>query len=123
MQKKMEIETVKKWRKQRQQSGFAVGDKDGEMNLSFENGKVFERSKKKRPGVSPGDRSGGKVKQDWKKGGKNRVEKKQVKREARNSKFGYGGRKGLKKQNTADTTDNLRGFNKGGAPGSKKRKR
>ncbi|KAJ9139977.1 hypothetical protein P3X46_030665 [Hevea brasiliensis] len=123
MQKKMEIETVKKWRKQRQQSGFARGDKDGEMNLSFEDGNVFERPSKKRPGVSPGDRSGGKAKQDWKKGGKKRLEKQQMKREARNSKFGFGGRKGLKKQNTGDTTDNLRGYNNGGAPGNKKRKR
>lgn len=60
MQKKMDIESVKKWRKQRQQSGFAGGDKDGEMNFSFEDGKPFERSNKKREWVSPGDRSGGK---------------------------------------------------------------
>ncbi|KAF2311757.1 hypothetical protein GH714_026535 [Hevea brasiliensis] len=73
MQKKMDIETVKKWRKQRQQSGFARGDKDGEMNLSFEDGNVFERPSKKRPGVSPGDRLEGKqnkigkreAKKDW----------------------------------------------------------
>ncbi|KAJ9164088.1 hypothetical protein P3X46_023703 [Hevea brasiliensis] len=123
MKKKMEIETVKKWRKQRQESGFSVGDKDGEMNLPFDDAKVFERPNKKRRRVSPGDRSGGKVKQYWKKGSKNGLEKKLVKREARNSKFGFCGRKGLKKQNTADTADNFRGFDKGGAPGNKKRNR
>uniref|UniRef100_A0A2P2QML4 Uncharacterized protein MANES_06G137800 n=1 Tax=Rhizophora mucronata TaxID=61149 RepID=A0A2P2QML4_RHIMU len=115
MQKKMEIESVKKWRKQRQQSGFK---KDGEMDLAFEDGKVFERSNKKRPGVGPGDRSGGKGGQPGGKGKKGRMS-----REVRDSKFGFGGRKGLKKQNTAETTDDLRGFNIGGAPGNKRRKK
>ncbi|KEH20373.1 rRNA-processing EBP2-like protein [Medicago truncatula] len=48
-QKKDDIESVKKWRKQRQQSGFA--DDGADKALDFEDGKVFERSKKKRPGV------------------------------------------------------------------------
>lgn len=121
-QKKAAIETVKNWRKQRKQSGFAGGDKDGELDMPFEDGKVFERSNKKRPGVSPGDRSGGKGRQPWKKG-KNGPEKKKFKRESRDSKFGFGGRKGLKKQNTADTTDDFRGSKKGSAAGNKKRKR
>ncbi|KAK9985638.1 hypothetical protein SO802_030589 [Lithocarpus litseifolius] len=106
-QKKEEIESVKKWRKQRQQSGFAVGEKDADMNLPFEDGKTFERSNKKRPGVASGDRSGGKAKRGV--GNLN----KQKKREFRNSKFGSGGRKGLKKQNTAETTDDIRSFNGG----------
>jgi len=44
---------------------FAVclGKTDAEMSLPFEDGKVFERSNKKRPGVSPGDHSGGKARQ------------------------------------------------------------
>jgi hypothetical protein len=44
---------------------FAVclGETDAEMSLPFEDGKVFERSNKKRPGVSPGDHSGGKARQ------------------------------------------------------------
>ncbi|XP_030950519.1 probable rRNA-processing protein EBP2 homolog [Quercus lobata] len=116
-QKKEEIESVKKWRKQRQQSGFAVGEKDADMNLPFEDGKTFERSNKKRPGVAPGDRSGGKAKRGV--GNPN----KQKKREFRNSKFGSGGRKGLKKQNTAETTDDIRSFNGGKVTGNKKRKR
>ncbi|XP_019461332.1 PREDICTED: probable rRNA-processing protein EBP2 homolog [Lupinus angustifolius] len=111
-QKKEDIESVKQWRKQRQKSGFASGGNDAEFN--FEDGKVFERSKKKRPGVLPGDRSGGKARQGFSKG------KKPNKRESRDSKFGFGGRKGLKKQNTADTTY---GINKGSAQGNKKRKR
>ncbi|KAL2345515.1 hypothetical protein Fmac_006800 [Flemingia macrophylla] len=117
-QKKDDIESVKKWRKQRQQSGFAdSGSNDADMGFSFEDGKVFERSNKKRPGVSPGDRSGGKAKQAFGKG------KKQKKREGRNSKFGFGGKKGMKKQNTADTTNDFSKFNKGAAAGNKKRKR
>jgi rRNA-processing protein EBP2 len=99
-QKKEDFESVKKWRKQRQQSGFAEGDKDGELDFSFEDGKAFERSNKKRPGVSPGDRSGGKTRQ----GG---MGKKPNKREFKNSKFGFGGRKAGKKQNTADTTNDF----------------
>ncbi|KAL2325507.1 hypothetical protein Fmac_024565 [Flemingia macrophylla] len=115
-QKKDDIESVKKWRKQRQRSGFADSGNDADMGFSFEDGKVFERSNKKRPGVSPGDRSGGKAKQAFGKG------KKQKKRENRNSKFGFGG-KNSKKQNTADTTNDFSKFNKGAAAGSKKRKR
>jgi rRNA-processing protein EBP2 len=115
-QKKEDIESVKKWRKQRQQSGFA--DNDGDKAFAFEDGKGFERPQKKRPGVSPGDRSGGKAKQSFGKG------KKPKKGEVKNSKFGFGGKKGLKKQNTADTTNDFRGFSKKGAvSGNKKRKR
>ncbi|XP_010532261.1 PREDICTED: probable rRNA-processing protein EBP2 homolog [Tarenaya hassleriana] len=110
-QKKEDIESVKKWRKQRQQSGFA--DKEGELDLDFENGKGFERSGKKRPGVSPGDRSGGKGRQ-----GKNGK-----KREFRNSKFGFGGRKGMQKQNTADTTNDIKSFGGGKAKANKKQRR
>ncbi|EXB44287.1 hypothetical protein L484_012206 [Morus notabilis] len=114
-QKKEDIESVKKWRKQRQKSGFAGGDKDGEMDFSFEDGKGFERSSKKRPGVAPGDRSGGKARQ----GGKGKIQKK---RQFRDSKFGFGGRKGLKKQNTTETANDFRDFKRGNAKGNKKRK-
>ncbi|KAB1223625.1 hypothetical protein CJ030_MR2G024079 [Morella rubra] len=107
-QKREEIESVKKWRKQRQQSGFAGGEKDVEMDLDLEQqGKVFQRSDKKRPGVAPGDRSGGKAKQ-----GGGRTGKKPKKREQRNLKFGSGGRKGLKRQKTAETTNDISGFNR-----------
>ncbi|XVF09707.1 hypothetical protein REPUB_Repub07fG0118500 [Reevesia pubescens] len=116
-QKKQEFESVKKWRKQRQQSGFPAGGKDSELDFSFEDGKAFERSSKKRPGVTPGDRSGGKAKQGGGKG------KNMKNREFRNSKFGFGGRKGLKKQNTSETTNDFRGFKKGDVAGNKKRKR
>ncbi|KAJ4956147.1 hypothetical protein NE237_012930 [Protea cynaroides] len=127
-QKKEDIESVKKWRKQRQQSGFAGGDKDGEMPFSFDDGKVFERSNKKRPGVAPGDRSGGKAgfrggKAGFRGGmGKKGGDKMRKDREHKNSKFGFGGRKGLKKQNTSETTNDLRGYNKGNT-GNRKRKR
>ncbi|OVA07695.1 Eukaryotic rRNA processing [Macleaya cordata] len=121
-QKKEDFESVKKWRKQRQQSGFAGGDGDDDMSLAFEEGKGFERSKGKRPGVAPGDRSGGMARKGSFKGKKG-SEKKRNNRDHRDSKFGFGGKKGMKKQNTADTTDDLRGFNKGDFSGNKKRKR
>ncbi|KAF7087223.1 hypothetical protein CFC21_090426, partial [Triticum aestivum] len=40
------------------------------------------------------------------------------------SRFGHGGRRGMKKQNTAETTNDLRGFNNNhkGEPGDKKRR-
>nr|CAD1835197.1 unnamed protein product [Ananas comosus var. bracteatus] len=50
--KKEEIESVKKWRKQRQQSGFAKG-KDGEMDLGFDGDDGFARSKKRKTGSLP----------------------------------------------------------------------
>jgi len=116
-QKKQDIESVKKWRKERQKSGFADNGDDADTAFDFEDGKVFERSNKKRPGVAPGDRSGGKAKRAFGKG------KNQKKRDVKNSKFGFGGKKGLKKQNTADTTNDYGKFNKGAVPGNKKRKR
>ncbi|XP_038876320.1 probable rRNA-processing protein EBP2 homolog [Benincasa hispida] len=119
-QKKEEIESVKKWRKQRQKNGFAGGDKGGDMDFSFEDGKTFERSGgKKRPGVSPGDRTGGKARHGG--GGKGKNPKK--KRDFRDSKFGFGGRKSLNKQNTAETTNDISGFNNGSLSSNKRRKR
>ncbi|KAI3722828.1 hypothetical protein L2E82_33946 [Cichorium intybus] len=113
-QKKDEIESVKKWRKQRQQGGFA--EKDGDMGLPFEDGKESEKSKKnKRQGVSPWDRSGGKGKEQ--KGGNG----KRKSREFRDSKYGFGGKKGIKKQNTAETTNDFRGFRKTDSGQNKKR--
>ncbi|XP_010488299.1 PREDICTED: probable rRNA-processing protein EBP2 homolog [Camelina sativa] len=114
-EKKDNIESVKKWRKQRQQSGFS--DKEGVPELDFESGKSFQRGGgKKRPGVSPGDRSGGK--------GKPASRMNNKKREFRDSKFGHGGRKGLSKQNTAETTNDFKGgFSGGKASGNKRQKR
>ncbi|KAJ6813416.1 putative rRNA-processing protein EBP2-like protein [Iris pallida] len=119
--KKEDIESVKKWRKQRQQSGFAEG-KGEELDLGLDGpgsgSGSFERMKKRRPGVGPGDRSGGFRKQQ--RGGKQGGNKK---REMKESRFGQGGQKGMRKQNTAETTDDLRGFNKGKSSGNKRRKR
>ncbi|ONI22226.1 hypothetical protein PRUPE_2G115400 [Prunus persica] len=49
--------------------------------------------------------------------------KKPMKREIKDSKFGFGGRKGSKKQNVAETTNDLRGFNRDSLSRNKKRKR
>ncbi|MCL7030026.1 hypothetical protein MKW94_010997 [Papaver nudicaule] len=122
IQKKSDFEAVKKWRKQRQQSGFEKGDNGEDMDFSFENGKTFDRNKKQRPGVRPGDRSGGlgnKSNFKGKKGGDNKGKKSS--KERRDSKFGFGGKKGMKKQNTADSTNDFGGFNKG--EGNKKRRK
>ncbi|KAL3839618.1 hypothetical protein ACJIZ3_024209 [Penstemon smallii] len=120
-QKKDEIESVKKWRKQRQQTGFpTVGKDDGDLSFAFEDGKSFERSSKKRPGVSPGDRSGGKARQGGGKGNKD-FDRKKKDKDRKDSKFGFGGRKGLKKQNTAETTNDFRAF-KSSFPSKKKQK-
>ncbi|CAH9141030.1 unnamed protein product [Cuscuta epithymum] len=123
-QKKHDIESVKQWRKQRQQSGF---DKDAkaELDLDFDDGsgKVFQRSGKTRPGVAPGDRSGGKSRFG---GGINKkvgFDKKPKGREFKNSKFGFGGQKGRKKQNTADSTNDFRAFNKNRDSSAGKRRR
>ncbi|KAI3712565.1 hypothetical protein L1987_71124 [Smallanthus sonchifolius] len=119
-QKKDEIESVKKWRKQRQQSGFQSGEKDGDMGLSFENGKESDTARKnKQAGVKPWDRAGGKAKQSGGKGGGG----KRKSREFRDSKYGFGGKKGMKKQNTAETTNDFKGFNKSDSFKDKKRKK
>lgn len=120
-QKKEDIESVKNWRKQRKQSGFAGNDKDGDLSLAFEDGKSFERSNKKRPGVTPGDRSGGKGRQFGGKG-KNGFDNKKRGREKKDSKYGFGGKKGMKKQNTAETTNDFKGFSKSNFPKNKKQK-
>ncbi|ONI22225.1 hypothetical protein PRUPE_2G115300 [Prunus persica] len=98
------------------QNGFPGGDKGSELDLAFEDGKPFEKSSNKRPGVSRGDRFSGKARQ----GGKVTKPKK---REIKDSKFGFGGRKGSKKQNVAETTNDLRGFNRDTLSRNKKRKR
>ncbi|GKC26463.1 probable rRNA-processing protein EBP2 [Tanacetum coccineum] len=122
-QKKDEIESVKKWRKQRQQNGYPGGDKDSDMGLSFESGKESDKAKKnKRAGVSPWDRSGGKAKPSAGKDRKGGAGKRKS-REYRDTKYGFGGKKGLSKQNTAETTNDFRGFNKGDSVQNKKRKK
>ncbi|CAD5170587.1 unnamed protein product [Musa acuminata subsp. malaccensis] len=113
--KKEDIESVKRWRKQRQQSGFARG-KDEELDLSPDEEKSFEKSKKRRTGVAPGDRSGG-----FRRKGGNEKGRKQ--REFREAKFGHGGRKGMKKQNTAESTNDFKGFNKDKFSASKRQKK
>lgn len=122
-QKKDDFENVKKWRKQRQQSGFEKGGDDEDMGLSFEDGKTFDRNKKKRPGVRPGDRSGGLGNKGNFKGKKGGDNKKKSSKERRDSKFGFGGKKGMKKQNTADSTNDFGGFNKGDSSGNKRRRK
>ncbi|XP_047322281.1 probable rRNA-processing protein EBP2 homolog [Impatiens glandulifera] len=128
-QKKEEMEKYKKLRKQTKQGGFSNSRKDeADLDLSFENGNMFEKSesKRRRTGVAPGDRSGGKGGRQG--GGAGAKGGKRKGREHKDSKFGHGGRKGMKKQNTKETTNDFRSFDngskgKGGASGDRKRKR
>ncbi|KAL4580971.1 hypothetical protein LXL04_017177 [Taraxacum kok-saghyz] len=101
-------EMVKTDSHMRQQSGFAEKDS---CDIGFEDGKGSERVKKgnKRKGVSPWDRTGGKGKREEKGGGGSGKRKS---REFRDSKYGFGGKKGMKKQNTLETTNNFKGFGK-----------
>ncbi|KAJ9553160.1 hypothetical protein OSB04_017205 [Centaurea solstitialis] len=83
------------------------------LGLPFADGKESRGSStnNKRPGVSPWDRSGGKAKAG---GGKDRkgANGKRKSREFKDSKYGFGGKKGMKQQNTAETTNDFKCFNK-----------
>ncbi|KAH9623807.1 hypothetical protein KSS87_007044 [Heliosperma pusillum] len=87
--KKLQIDAVKKMRKQRESGGFA--DNKDEMGLLFENESGFDEKAKRSSGVSPGDRSGGKIRQVVGNGKKGIDKKKKKKKEP---KFGMGVRKG-----------------------------
>lgn len=121
--KKHDIESVKKWRKMRQNSGFADGGKD-EMPFDFGDGDrdgdgPIPLKKNFKRGVAPGDRSGGKARhaagmQSPAKGGGGGKGKGKRTRDFKDAKFGHGGRKRLKKQNTAESAADFSGFGKGG---------
>jgi len=181
-QKKHDIESVKKWRKMRQDSGFTDGGKD-KMPFDFGDGDgpiPLKRNIKRgvapgdrsggksrhaagkqssakgggggkgkpfdfgdgdgdgdgpiplkrniKRGVAPGDRSGGKSRhaagmQSSAKGGGGGKGKGKRTREFKDAKFGHGGRKRLKKQNTAESAADFSGFGKGGDRGGKKKGR
>uniref|UniRef100_A0A0D6QRZ9 Uncharacterized protein n=1 Tax=Araucaria cunninghamii TaxID=56994 RepID=A0A0D6QRZ9_ARACU len=116
-QKKQDIEAVKKWRKMRQTSGFKEGRDEMPLDLEGGQGGIgFRKSKQMRPGVSPGDRSGGKGKSPAGKGNRGGN-----KRQFKNAKFGSGGPKRMRKQNTAESTADVSRFNKFGAKRKKSR--
>lgn len=137
-QKKHDIESVKKWRKARSDSGYTEGEDEFPVNV--ENG--GPSAKKRRVLASPGDRSGGKDRsgnpfgsqgrgrgsssfrggrgssgsfrggRTGKSGelgrggggrGGHRGGGRSGNREKRDAKYGHGGRKGLKKKNTAES--------------------
>ncbi|CAJ1976146.1 unnamed protein product [Sphenostylis stenocarpa] len=116
-QKKEDIESVKKWRKQMRLltlmmekyfRGWYVHSLVGCLtDIGYGWARIqLNESNKKRPRVALGDTSGGKASQAIGKG------KKQKKRDIKNSKVGFGGKKGLKKQNTANTTNDYSKFKK-----------
>nr|ABK22428.1 unknown [Picea sitchensis] len=117
----------------RQDSGFTAGGKD-DMPFAFGDGDrdgdgPFPLKKNIKRGVAPGDRSGGKSRhgagmQSSAKSGEGGKGKGKRTRDFKDAKFGHGGRKRLKKQNTADSAANFSGFGKGGdRRGNKKGKK
>lgn len=109
-QKKKDIDNVKKWRKGRSDSGFA----DGEEPFEIEG--EGRPAKKQKVNASPWDRTGGKGRGagvvggrggDRGRGGRGRG---RSSRDSRDAKFGYGGRKGMAKRNTSDSTADESGF-------------
>lgn len=104
-QKKQDIESVKKWRKVRQNSDFTKGEDDFPVAALGSEG---QRNRKE-------DRSLPKFGQKGALGPSK-------KRQSRDSKFGFGGRKKLFKQNTSDSAADMSGFKsgkKGFVPGNK----
>lgn len=85
-EKNNQIESIKKWRKRRQQSGFSGNGKDIDICVSSEDGKTFVRSNKKRPEVH----LGGQALQDRSKG-KPESDKKRKGRDFKELKYGFGG--------------------------------
>ncbi|KAI3517596.1 hypothetical protein L1887_16811 [Cichorium endivia] len=71
------------------------------MEEAEERRKARDNKKKAKEGVSPWDRSGGKGKGKEQKGGNG----KRKSREFIDSKYGFGGKKGMKKQNTTEITN------------------
>mmetsp|Transcript_40518 Transcript_40518/g.114769 ORF Transcript_40518/g.114769 Transcript_40518/m.114769 type:complete len:284 (+) Transcript_40518:107-958(+) len=95
-EKKRSIDEVSKWRKQREKSGYKEG---GEFELES-----FNRKPKK-----AGERlaSSG-------------FAQKSKKRQFKDSKFGFGGRKRLQKQNTAESTADMSSYRPSTAGGKRK---
>lgn len=100
-QKKKDIDSVKKWRKGRSDSGFA----DGEEPFDIEG--EGRAAKKQKVNASPWDRTGGRGRDADRGRGRGGG---RGSRESRDAKFGYGGRKGMAKRNTADSTADESGF-------------
>lgn len=150
-QKKHDIESVKKWRKVRSNSDYTEGEDDFPIDL----GEGAPPSKKQRVMASAGDRSGGKGRGRGQFGGRGRSSEssrggrgtgargdfgrggrggsrggsrggRSSSRDARDSKFGFGGRKGSTKRNTADSAadeSSYRGSFKGNSRGGRGRGR
>jgi rRNA-processing protein EBP2 len=102
-QKKRDIEGVKKWRKGRSDSGFADGEEPFEVEGEG------RPAKKQKVNASPWDRSGGKGAGGGR-GGRGGGRGGRGSRTARDAKFGYGGRKGSAKRNSAESTADESGF-------------
>lgn len=111
---KEEKKYVEKLRKERQEKGLSEPEEDSDIGSADEDKSTHES-----------DDSGGKAKDITGKG-KKEAEKKRKNRDYRNSKNGLGGKKSMKKKNTAKTTDDSNdtrgGFKNTGFSKNKKRK-
>ncbi|KAG2437056.1 hypothetical protein HYH02_011317 [Chlamydomonas schloesseri] len=97
-EKKKAITEVTKLRKQREKSGFA-----GELDMDAQLADMEAERRRPMNVKQLGDRSGGR-------GGPKAPSKK---RQARDAKFGFGGRKSLKKQNDAYSAADMDGYRPG----------
>lgn len=111
-QEKEEKKSAKKLIKERQESGISEPEEDGDIGLADEDDSTFDES----------DHSEGKAKEITGKG-KKEADKRRKNRDYRNSKHGLGVKKGIRKQNKAETTnDTRRGFKSTGFAKNKRRK-
>eukprot|EP00850_Spirogloea_muscicola_P008795 SM000048S16507 [mRNA] locus=s48:69464:70784:- [translate_table: standard] len=99
--KKQDIESVKKWRKLRQNSNFSEGGDDFPVGLEDDNDKNAGPNKKRPRAAETGDRSSAR-------GGKPFTPSKR--RKERDTKYGFGGKKSLRKQNDVLSAGDMDSF-------------
>ena len=106
-QKKKDIESVKQWRKVRQNSDFTEGGDDFPITLDSEAGS----SGRNRGGGAAGSRGTGRTAdRSTPRGGSAGARGSGKKRQMRDEKFGFGGRKKLGKQNNAESSADMSDF-------------
>ncbi|GKA16471.1 probable rRNA-processing protein EBP2 [Tanacetum coccineum] len=115
LSKKRRIEEAEEQRKARDNKKKAK-----EVQAHKQKERSDKAKKNKRDGVSPWDRSSGKAKPSARKDQKGGAGKRKS-QEYRDTKNEFGGKKCLNKHNTAETTDDSIGFNKGDSVQNKKR--
>ena len=113
-QKKKDIESVKQWRKVRQNSDFTEGGDDFPIALETEAGGAGSSGRNRGAGAAgsrgSGRRGGAVADRSTPRGGSAGARGSGKKRQMRDEKFGFGGRKGLGKQNNAESSADMSDF-------------